>query len=494
MPKFSKGDKVGNSTLSVLDYVSNSRIRCVCSECGKGDNDDYVSMVYNESELSSSNVQCRFCAEIKKAKANGVYTEKEIYMNLLAKSSATSILSDRTGTRCVITNIVDLGNSKFSDQYPLGEKFGDLVSIAYVSTIKRKDEYGLHYTVPTHIVLKCENCGYITFIEVNKLRSINHVCPLCFNLKNQMQLKLKQREEQSIRRDIAKSHERDFQSVRTEFSKLSTNKSMQKNVSTLESKNPDYKVVDITKDGGATTYHLVCKKCGSVVTCMRSNARVEDCSFCKAREENKDFSKMGYLYKNYVGSVFNGLKIVSQTGFTCEVECLKCGKRRSNLDLNGVLSKRHYCDCERSKISIECPYCYAPTPSITYGDIYSGKLPCCPSCKKVINESEYLIAIESVDYGDSLRSKLKLANSSISDKAIKKIQFGNKFAVDSLIVEKDPVYKGNDAKAYYRCFCKKHNIGLVLSEDELKKYDCEFCDDTRQKIIANPDSDSIKLN
>ena len=80
-----------------------------------------------------------------------------------------------------------------------------------------------------------------------------------------------------------------------------------------------------------------------------------------------------------------------------------------------------------------------------------------------------------------------------SEKANKSIRFGNKFAVESLIVEKEPVYKGNDEKSYYRCFCKKHNVGLTLSEDEIQNYDCEYCNDSRQSIIANPDADSIKL-
>ena len=85
-------------------------------------------------------------------------------------------------------------------------------------------------------------------------------------------------------------------------------------------------------------------------------------------------------------------------------------------------------------------------------------------------------------------------NESISSKASKKIKFGNKFAVDSLIVEKDSVYKGNNEKSYFRCFCKKRNVGLTLSEDEIRSYNCEFCDDSRQKIIANPDAGSIKLS
>lgn len=494
MAKFSKGDSVSNSSLYIIDYVSDSRLRCGCSVCGKGITDEFVSMIYNESDLLKGGVSCRFCNEVEQAKSEGYYNERNVYLELLAKSSATDIVSARVNTRCVVTDETDLSNHKFSSQYPLGVKYGELISIAYLTTIKKKDEYGIHYSIPTHIVLKCESCGYITFVDIRSLNKVAHVCPLCFKLRNQMSAKLKQREENQFQKDAERSQLKDFQCVKSEFSKLATNKAMQKSVKTLEEKNTGYKVVDISKDGGATTYHLVCKDCGTVTTCMRSNAKIGECEFCKSKNENKDFSKMGYLFKDYIGSIFNGLKVISQSGLTCEVECIKCKKKRTDLDLYNVLGKRYYCDCVRSKIRIECPNCFAPLPEVSYGDIYSGKLPDCPSCGSPVEESEFLIAIESMDYGNSLRAKLDLANKGISDKATKKIRFGNKFAVDTLLVERDSVYKGNDEKSYYRCFCKKHNVGLTLSEDEIRSYNCEYCDDTRQKIIANPDAGSVKLD
>lgn len=492
MGKFKKGDRIKNSSLYVIDYVSGNRVRCGCEVCNNSKLEDYVSMVYNESDLIKGGVQCRFCKEIEKAKENGLFNEREIYLELLSNNSSMDITCAKIGRRVVIDE-EDLGNERFTSRYPLGVRYGELLSISYLSAIKRKDEYGVHYTIPTHLVLKCENCGYITFEDIKGLNKKKHVCPICYRLKNQMQMKSKRREEYLYKKDIEKSQSKDFKYIKSEFSKIDRNKAMQKSVKTLESKNPDFKVVDITKDGGATTYHLVCKECGSIVTCMRSNAKIEECSFCKSRVKNKEFTKVGYLYKNYIGSIFNGLRVISQDGTTCEVECIKCKKIRSNIDLYGVLGRRYYCDCARSKVSIECPNCYAPLDDISYEDIYSGRLPSCPSCGGVVDESEFLIAIESMDYGNSLRSKLELANEGISSKAVKKIRFGNKFAVDTLIVEKDSVYKGNDEKSYYRCFCKKHNVGLTLSEDEIQNYDCQYCDDTRQRIIANPDSDSIKL-
>lgn len=494
MAKFKKGDNIKNSSLYVLEYVSSSRIRCGCSSCGKGLTDDLVSMVYNESDLVKGGISCRFCNEVEKAKSEGYYNERNIYMELLEKSLSLDVVTAKVNNRYVITDEKELGIPNFTKQFPLGTKYGELTSIAYMTTVKKKDEYGIHFTIPTHLVLKCESCKYITFIEVKNIGKVVNVCPLCFKLRNKMKEKLKQREDNKIKRDTERNQDKDFQYIKSEFSKLATNKAMQKSVKALEDKNKGYKVVDISKDGGATTYHLVCNDCGSIVTCMRSNAKIGECKFCKDKKDNKDFTRVGYLYKDYTGSIFNGLKVVSQSGLSCEVECIKCGKKKKNLDTFGVLSKRYYCDCIRSKIRIECPNCFAPLPDVSYNDIYTSNLPICPDCKQSVDESEFLIAIESMDYGNSLRAKLELANRGISDKAVKQIRFGNKFAVDTLIVERDSVYKGNNEKSYYRCFCKKHNVGLTLSEDEIQSYNCEFCDDSRQKIIANPDSSSIKLS
>lgn len=492
MGKLFKGDNIKNSSLFVIDYVSDSRVRCGCTKCNQGVSDTYVSMIYNESDLLKGGVKCRFCNEVNKAKEDVIYSERQIYLDMLASSSKANTITAKLNTRFVVTDEDELNISSFSTKYPLNKKYGELISIAYMTVLKKKDEYGLHYTIPTHLVLKCETCGYIKFVSIKDINSINHVCPLCYKLRNKMIKRNKEREDAINKKDIEKSQSRDFGTVKTEFSKLASNKLMQKSVSTLESKNSGYKVIDITKDGGATTYHLVCEKCGSITTCMRSNAKVGECQFCKSKEENKDYSKVGYLYKDYIGTIFNGLKVISQNGLECEVECIKCGKKRI-VNTYGVLSKRYYCDCEASKISMECPYCFAPLPSVSYKDIYSGKSIKCPSCNEIIDDSEFLIAIEGMDYSNSLRSKLAIANNGISDKAVKKIKFGNKFAVDTLIVEKDSVYKGNDEKSYFRCFCKEHNIGLLLSEDEIQSYECQYCDDSRQKIIANPDSSSIKL-
>lgn len=498
MSKFNKGDKIQGTTLSVLSYISDSRIRCKCSECNQGEFNTYVSMVYNESDLISGKATCRFCLEKSKAKENGIYTHRDIYMEMLAKSSPTDILLLPKGTRCLITDEFDLElkDKDIAVQFPLGKEYGELVSIAYLTTIRSRDEYGVHYTKPTMIALKCRNCGYITFVEFKNINKVVHVCPLCNNLKNQSILAEKKKREKQLLRDAEKSQERDFQSVKTEFSKIQTNKAMQKNVKTLEEKNKGYKVVDIRKSGGATVYHLVCEKCGSVVTCMRSNARIKECEFCKQKEENKDYTKMGYLYKDYTGTIFNGLRVVSQAGLTCEVECVRCKKRRVGVSLYSVISRNCFCDCELSKVrDFSCPECYTPLQDKSFKEIYTTEISYkCTNCGREVVNSDYLLEMSGMDYTNSLRSKLNMANSKISGNTIKSITFGNSFASDCLVTEKEPVYRGNDEQGYYRCFCKEHNVGLVLSEGEIKDYNHQYCDDLRQKIIANPDANSIKLS
>lgn len=500
MGKFSIGDKIPHTTLSVLNYVSESRVRCKCSDCGQGVLDNYVSMVYNEADLLSGKASCRFCAEQKKAIIDGVYAHRDTFMKMIAKNSPTDIMVMAKGSRCLITDESDLEDrdKDIAIKFPLGENvnlYGDLVAIAYLTTIRSKNEYGICYTRPTMIALKCRNCGYIKFIEFKDIVKVKHVCPLCYRLKSQMKFTEQKREEQQLLKDAEKSQLEDFSSVKTEFSKFSTNKLMQKNVKALENKNKGYKVVDITKDGGATTYHLVCEKCGSIVTCMRSNARLSDCSFCNSREQNKDYTKQGYLFRDYVGSIFNSLRVISQTGLTCEVECIRCKKKRVGVSIYDVISRHIFCDCERSKVSVLCPKCGYDIYQ-SYKNIYSGNFSCsCPKCNTSIDKEEFLISSSSLDYANSLRSKLSMANESISDKgATNKIRFGNEFAVEHLVVESEPVYKGNDEKSYYRCFCKIHNLGLTLSGDEIRNYEHQYCDDSRQKIIANPDADSISMS
>lgn len=489
MPRLEKKSNISNSTLYVKEYVSESRVICGCSVCDELRASKFVNMVYNEADLVKGGVSCRFCSELKKAESLGLFKDRDNYMALLEKSLGLSLTTSKVGDNFIVTDSLEFASNKVGKNYPLHKRYNDLVSIAYYASIKKKDEYGIHFSKPSHIVLKCEDCGFIKFVPVAGINKESHICPICSSLKSKKDTAEKKRNELKVQKDIESSKMRDFKCVKTVFSRLSTNKAMQKSVKTLEEKNPDFKVVDISKEGGATSYNLACKKCGSVVSCMRSNANLGECEFCKSR----GIYERGYLFKNYVGSVFNGLKIVSQSDFTCDAECIRCKKVKENLDLYAMLGKRYYCDCAGSAVSTECPHCFAPLPRLTFDDIYSGKEVVCPCCNEVIDNDEFLIAIESMDYGNSLRSKLALANEGISDKASKKIRFGNKFAVDTLIVESDSVYKGNDEKSYYRCFCKKHNVGLTLSEDEIRNYNCSSCDDIRQKIIANPDAKMITL-
>lgn len=493
MYKFREGELVKGSTLRVVKYLSDKMVECNCDICGTTEKEGLVSMIYKEAELHK-HPACRFCSEREKAIANGLLKDSDIYMELLSKSSAIDILTARVGQRCIVTNSDELTNKNFACKFPLGSIYGELKSIGYLTTISKRNEYGVYFTTPTHIALKCKKCEYITFVKDTEINRVVHSCPLCSNLRIKRKSQLDNKKIVDCQRDIEKSQGRDFLQVSTEFSKLSRNKAMQKSVKTLEDKNKSYKVIDITKDGGATTYHLVCKDCGSIVTCMRSNAKISSCSFCEEKNKNKDYSKVGYLFKNYIGSIFNGLRVVKQDGIMCDVECIKCNKIRSNLDLYSVLSRRFFCDCAKSGVSLECFNCYAPLPLISFKDLYNNNLPKCPSCSTRVSEEDVLIAVEGMDYTNSLRAKLDLANSGVSDKATKKIRLGNKFAVDTLLVEKEPVYKGNNEKSYYRCFCKKHNIGLTLSEDEIMNYQCDYCDDSRQCIIANPDASSIKLD
>lgn len=489
MGKFKEGDKIKNSSLYVIEYVSNSRVLCGCSVCGKSGNNLYVSMVYNESDLEKGDVSCRFCSEVNKARVKGLYKDYDIYMSLLEKSLSLGLTTAHFGDVCVVTDAEEFDTPEKVLKYPLKEKYNDLTSVGYLTKVKKKDAYGIHYTLPSHIILKCESCNYTVFEPFADIGKSSNICPICSVLKAKYTKAEERREQFRIEADKVRSYKRDFNRIKTAFDRLATNKAMQKSVKTLETKNPDYKVIDISKDGGATTYQLACKKCGSVYSCMRSNKKLDTCKFCQEHDANAK----GYLYKDYRGTVFNGLKILSQDGFTCEVQCVKCKKVRKGVDLYSVLGRSVYCDCEGSVIRIECPNCFAPLPDISYADVYRGKEIVCPSCNQVVDHNEFTIAIETLDYGNSLRSKLEMVNEGISDKANKKIKFGSKFAVDTLIMEHEPLYKGNDEHSYYRCFCKKHNIGLILSDDEIKDYHCEYCDDIRQRLIANPDAKSIKL-
>ena len=82
MAKFSKGQKINNSSLYVIEYVSDSRVRCGCSICNKGVTDEFVSMIYNESDLQKGRVSCRFCNEVEKAKIEGYFNERAVYLEL----------------------------------------------------------------------------------------------------------------------------------------------------------------------------------------------------------------------------------------------------------------------------------------------------------------------------------------------------------------------------------------------------------------------------
>ena len=97
----------------------------------------------------------------------------------------------------------------------------------------------------------------------------------------------------------------------------------------------------------------------------------------------------------------------------------------------------------------------------------------------------------------SLRTKISMANEALKKSGSTKVKFTNQnLEVNpELVTEEKPLYCGNtDGKFYKRCYCQKHNIALILNEDEILSYDHEKCKDSRQGVVADINLSNLRLD
>lgn len=510
MAKFNIGDKIKGTSLEVVSYTSPSRVKCKCTECSAigGDallDEKLVSFTFNEADLVNGTASCRLCKEKKLFEERGYFKDRDEYLALTQKMKIY-------GGDWLVYDQDELPDSGISKSEKIRNNVikGDTNSLNLVAY--RTKYKGVHYRLGqqlfsydvTGLVLRCPNCGYTKIMPPKSLRGKQDdcFCPICTKLRANVAKSTETRRLNTKIRAIEKSAKKDFIKAQTVFDKAVSNKRVQKSINTLESISQDFSVVDISKLGTGNTleYKCMCKKCGNIVTSLRSNKRITECTVCKRNSEHPELKpKLGVLHKSYIDSVFNYLRIISQDGTTCSVKCEGCGKVRDNLSLYDVINRKYCCDCDYSSDYFKCsnPQCNHELGMYSYADVLKGNVPeYCPECGEYCVSSINMTVAET-DSKLSLRRKIQKLNESInkdvSRNASNQLKFTNCNNGD-LLVESSAIYSGTDEKSYYRCYCKKHNVPLILSEEELLNYECEYCDDSRQKIIANPDADSISMS
>lgn len=214
----------------------------------------------------------------------------------------------------------------------------------------------------------------------------------------------------------------------------------------------------------------------------------------KLKELETEYSKKGLLTKDYTGQVVNGLQIIEQSIFKgdhiCKCKCSYCNEVKiSKLVL--VLDGQIKCDnCKDNDYKFECPKCSQKLSrqtqylggvlkennvfKITRAKLYSGEKLKCPTCGNIINLVE---EANKADLVDTQRLLLETMDTSKYGD-YEKINQTTGLAVSSKIA-----YIGRDGIARKNCLCLKHRKTLCLSDQQIKNYCHELCDNNFIKAV-----------
>lgn len=457
--------------------VNGKRALCKCTVCGVASN-DIVNMVYNISDIESGKAVCRACNFLSKTGTSNTEVWKKLILDE-ANNKRYSI-----GEVCSISTKDSSDMSLFKD-FPLGSRVGDGVIAGAVTKFKGINSMGYptYYMSGYYLAVKCRYCNCVTFSNNPK----DFACPVCSIQRNLVTQKAQQKMQE-------KSADKEFISFDIVKPPKEGGK-MDRNLKRLEELNPKYKVINYSvKDG--LQYNMVCQTCGSVQTVNRANTRIKECEICDTQKRNQ----LGVLKRDYIGVTKLGLtcKAQDKDNFTCTLICSKCNREHDNIPLYYFLLGRYCCDCKASNeifSDLTCPNCYKPLSEYKMVDVLRNDSNLVCSCGENLNS---FIEEEMFTYNArvSLRTKINMANDALKKSGTAKIKFTNQNQEvnPELVTEEISLYRGNkDGKLYKRCYCQKHNIALILNEDEILGYDHEKCKDSRQGVVANISFPNLKL-
>lgn len=499
---------IEGTTLEFISKLPDDMCRCRCITCGTED-------TYKFSYIKSKGQECRTCKRYKNPGNlinNGIKNKIEV----LVREEINRIKGApplREGSDYIETK-------KTFKRIPLGKFYGDYKVFGYCG------KYGPNGARKRYekVVLRCDRCGNFKEVSIRDIDdSSKFYCGVCSKIRkeaetrvNDAMAEIKNKEIQSaqkaqelIRKKQEEKEQRELDKLNRQLEKEQKkrtdellreqqkrekiankeNAKLQEYKRLISEKNPGYFVKVKPENPGFITT-LICKECGTVISFTNTNRnKVYECEGCKKKKENPFYK--GTYTKDYINSVFNGLRIVNQykddEGFKCDAVCRYCGEEFNNIDLFDVINRKIYCECKYSCVDVFCDKCGTPI-SITKKELSTlGDNGITCKCGEQILKSTIENEVVIEDTSQTMRDKAKA--------------IGEKFKSNNvdikpdikLIKEREPLYAGTDGEYYYRCTCIDHNVTLILNNTEIENYDHTQCNDIRQHLLAKPESDKIKM-
>lgn len=484
-------------TLSIVEQLNNKKVICECSDCRKrGFNLSKSELgIFDISAVENKTVACPVCDLYKLNRADKVISVWNTMLTNEIKWNEGLFSQLHVGDMVALTDesdITDYFDGKF-DSLKLGRRYNELIYKGIGSMISSMKS-GIQLDIRSaFMIFYCTQCGQFVFkkdiSELNSLASLT--CPICSSLRQVLRKK-----SESAKLAGATRHKNSLMTKQLPH-KLSALERIQKQakfkniVEDVEAKNPTMKLVGVSTEG-RLSYKVACKRCGTEYILAKRTSKCE-CDFCKT----KKFGQFGKYMQDYVGVVINGLEVIKQdlNLFECTLRCIYCN-REIEAPIVDFLDELYYCDCgglDKQFSDVFCMDCYTPLPDIK-ASAFLGKSKdyVCPNCGKSVN-IDYSIACKQVDYGTTLKRKIKNAQGAVPARLKVTSSSDN-----MLIQEEKPLYKGTDGLSYYRCYCTKHNKSLLLCENEISNYNNEVtghfhCTDMRNDIIADLNVKELKL-
>lgn len=451
------------------------KVKCTCDVCGVS-SDDIVSMIYNESDVLNNEATCRMCnflttVDTSRTKMWEQYIKNEVNNSCKYVRNGLYSLSTKGD------GITD----DFIKGYKLDGYYGDGRLAGVLAKCKGLNSYGhpMFYETDFKYAMRCKYCKQITFAD----KPDGFECNICKDAR----LKRKVALYTSAKR---KSSGKDFLSFKPDF-EPKEGSTLQKNIQKIETNNSGYKFISFGQDN-KSAYVVACKDCGNVEILNKPTDKLKTCKMCLSGTNN-----LGVLKMSYIGVTKFGLTCVAQDkeNFTCTLQCNTCNKELSGKSLYNFLYGNYYCNCgEGDKIisGVTCDECYKDIDyNYNFMDYMKGKDFICPDCGKSLND----LVDEAVviwDTSTSFRKKLSMANAVMKSNTV--FTSTNKEPNPDLKTERDSFYSGNGSGKYYkRCYCQKHDIGLILTEEEILNYNHQYCSDSRQCVVADLDFKNVNL-
>lgn len=494
---------MGSQNYEIIDkFQKNLLIKC--SICGRID------------IVNCDDIQNYSCSTCNKFKVKNIDKDSDELSRIIDATSKDESCGKQS-----------LNKKYFRDSIPNGVNISQAVNtvknrytiIGIIYQLKLSKYNSNQYIQVDYIVGKCNNCGLIKLIQLDKDGAVcSQYCNRCkfgYNDTNNKKAldtwnNLKNLISDITERAESKTHVKDsyntklLEKQRKELNRARKDKSeheikiitprvsdkIQKAFDKVKELNPDFNIEGFNVSGAEYTVKCSCNKCGNDISIASSLKKKKiECEGCKKLRTNPNYR--GVYLKNNTNNCKNSLVITRDFGRKVEVSCVICSAKYV-VNKYDWMYGNIYCDKDHDVLdaTVICDSCknyvvLKTSEIIKYkGDGTDSII--CNCCKNpVIYISDKGIK-EPLTYGSIISDMngmdSKITRSKNFGLAVRELK-STTSTINNLCRSNQVLYVDKNGERYYNCRCLEHNQNMILTDNEIDNFNHSQCEDIRNIII-----------